>query len=206
MTEIVIATGNEGKLREFKRMLEPLGIGVVSQSELCPGLSVEETGTTFEENAFLKAEAVHKLTGRAAIADDSGMCIDALDGAPGVYSARYAGEDTPFSEKMRLLLKELENVPDEKRTARFTAHICYIDETGERIDVEESCEGTVGYAPAGNGGFGFDPIFMVGSRSFSEISDDEKDQISHRGKALRALTEKLKAAKSGGTEEKHANK
>lgn len=206
MTEIAIATGNAGKLREFKRMLEPLGISVLAQSELCPGLSVEETGETFEENAFLKADAVHRLTGRAAIADDSGLCIDALGGAPGVYSARYAGEATPFPEKMRLLLKELESVPDEKRTARFTAHICYINETGERIDVEENCEGTIGHAPSGDGGFGFDPIFMVGDRSFSEISDDEKDQISHRGKALRTLREKLKAAKSGGTEERYANK
>ena len=138
-----------------------------------------------------KAQAVHRLTGKAAVADDSGLCVDALGGAPGVYSARYGGEDLPHSEKIKLLLKELIQVPDEKRTARFVAHICYIGADGTRIDAEECCEGVIGHAPRGEGGFGYDPIFMVGDKSFAELSGAEKDAVSHRGKALRAFAQKL---------------
>ncbi len=185
MKQVVVATGNAGKLREFGRIFAPFGLETAAQKEVCPGLSVEENGTTFAENAFLKADAVHRQTGRAAVADDSGLCVDALDGRPGVYSARYAGEETPYPEKIQCLLAELDGVPDEKRTARFVAHICYIDEDGQRLDIEESCEGKIGYAPAGENGFGFDPIFLVGEKSFSELDDGEKDAISHRGKALR---------------------
>lgn len=152
---------------------------------------MEENGTTFEENSFLKANAVHQHTKTAVVADDSGLCVDALGGAPGVYSARYAGEDTPYPEKIRLLLEELKDIPDEKRTARFVAHICFIDENSNRIDVEGVCEGNIGYEPKGENGFGYDPIFMVGEKSFSELSDEEKDQCSHRGKALRELTKRL---------------
>lgn len=187
MKQVIVATGNAGKLREFGRIFAPFGLETAAQKEVCPGLSVEENGTTFAENAFLKADAVHRQTGRAAVADDSGLCVDALDGRPGVYSARYAGEETPYPEKIQCLLAELDGVPDEKRTARFVAHICYIDEDGQRLDIEESCEGKIGYAPAGENGFGFDPIFLVGEKSFSELDDAEKDAISHRGKALRAL-------------------
>ena len=132
--KVIAATGNMGKLREFARIFAPLGIEPAAQSEVCPGLSVEETGTTFAENAFLKADAVHERTGLAAVADDSGLCVDALDGAPGVYSARYAGEETPYPEKISRLLGELEGVPEERRTARFVAHICYIGADGARID------------------------------------------------------------------------
>ncbi len=187
MKQVIVATGNAGKLREFGRIFAPFGLKAAAQKEVCPGLSVEENGTTFAENAFLKADAVHRQTGRAAVADDSGLCVDALDGRPGVYSARYAGEETPYPEKIQCLLAELDGVPDEKRTARFVAHICYIDEDGQRLDIEESCEGKIGYAPAGENGFGFDPIFLVGEKSFSELDDAEKDAISHRGKALRRL-------------------
>ena len=139
--KVIAATGNMGKLREFARIFAPLGIEPAAQSEVCPGLSVEETGTTFAENAFLKADAVHERTGLAAVADDSGLCVDALDGAPGVYSARYAGEETPYPEKISRLLGELEGVPEERRTARFVAHICYIGADGARIDAEGTCEG-----------------------------------------------------------------
>ena len=189
--QVIVATGNKGKLREFARIFAPLGIEAVAQGDVCPTLKVEETGTTFAENAYLKAEAVHRLTGRAAVADDSGLCIDALDGRPGVYSARYAGEETPYPVKIARLLAEMERVPEGGRSARFVAHICYIGEDGHRIDVEECCEGEIGYAPRGERGFGFDPIFLVGERTFSELPDGEKDKISHRGKALRELARRL---------------
>ncbi len=190
--KVVAATGNPGKLREFERIFAPFGITVVSQKEVCPGLEIEENGNTFAENAFLKADGVFRAAGKAAIADDSGLCVDALGGRPGVYSARYGGEGLGYAEKINMLLEELRDVPREKRTARFVAHICYIDQNGRQMDVEESCEGWIGYAPKGEHGFGFDPVFMVGDRSFSELDDAEKDAISHRGKALRALVELLR--------------
>lgn len=185
--QVIVATGNAGKLREFSRIFAPYGIEAVSQKELLPDLEVEETGTTFAENAYLKAEAVHRLTGKAAVADDSGLCVDALGGAPGVYSARYGGADLSYPEKIKKLVGELGSLSVDLRTARFVAHICYIGTDGKRVDFEESCEGYIGAVPKGENGFGFDPIFMVGQKSFSELSGDEKDAISHRGKALRKL-------------------
>ena len=190
--QVIVATGNKGKLCEFERIFAPLGISVVAQGEVCPGLQVEETGTTFAENAFLKAQAVHERTGKAAVADDSGLCVDALDGRPGVYSARYGGEEMPYPEKMEKLVEELGCLPVDYRTAKFVAHICFIGADGTRIDVEGICMGYIGAEPKGENGFGFDPIFMVGDRSFAELSDSEKDRISHRGKALRELAERLK--------------
>lgn len=187
MKQVIAATTNAGKLREFSRIFAPHGIEVLGQDRLLPDLKVEETGTTFKENAFLKAQAVYRLTGHACVADDSGLCVDALDGAPGVYSARYAGEQTPYAEKIGILLQELKDVPKDKRSARFVAHICYVDGNGRRHDFEESCEGMIGYAPAGENGFGYDPIFYVGEQSFAQISDAQKDAISHRGKALQKL-------------------
>lgn len=189
---VIVATGNKGKLLEFERILTPLGFEVAAQGALYPDLKVEETGTTFAENAFLKADAVRRLTGQAAIADDSGLCVDALGGAPGVYSARYAGEETPYPEKNRLLLGELEGVPEERRGAQFVAHICFLGADGSRIDVECECPGKIGYAPQGGHGFGFDPVFFIGDRSFAELDDAEKDAVSHRGKALRELARQLK--------------
>ena len=190
---VIVATGNPGKLREFQRIFAPAGIETLAQKDLYPDLKVEETGGTFRENAFLKAQAVHRLSGCAAVADDSGLCVDALGGRPGVWSARYGCEDTPYPEKIRMLLEELREVPRQQRTARFVAHICYIAPDGERMEVEEACEGWIGYAPKGERGFGFDPIFYVGERSFSELSAQEKDAISHRGKALRKLERQLQA-------------
>ncbi len=189
--QVIVATGNAGKLREFTRIFAPFGIEVVGQKTLYPELEVEESGATFAENAFLKAQAVHALSGKAAVADDSGLCIDALGGRPGVYSARYAGEDTSYPEKMQRLLEELKEVPQGKRTARFVSHICFISEQGERIDAQGVCEGEIGFAPAGENGFGYDPLFYVGERSFAQLGGVEKDALSHRGKALRALVEQL---------------
>ena len=189
--KVIVATGNAGKMREFRRILEPLGFQVTSMKEEGIDVPIVEDGTTFAENARIKAMTVHQHTGEAVIADDSGICVDALGGRPGVYSARYGGEDLPHPEKIKLLLKELIQVPDEKRTARFVAHICYIGADGTRIDAEECCEGVIGHAPRGEGGFGYDPIFMVGDKSFAELSGAEKDAVSHRGKALRAFAQKL---------------
>lgn len=206
MSKVIVASGNVGKLREFKRIFAAYGIEAQAQSELLPELSVEETGTTFGENAYLKAAAVHESTGLAAVADDSGICIDAFDGEPGVYSSRYLGEHTPYSEKNRLILERLRGVPRQKRGAHYTAHICYIDESGKRVDFEQTCEGYIGLEPAGDGGFGYDPIFYVGERSFGEFSDSEKDAVSHRGKALRALADYLKTQNNGKGQSEYADK
>ena len=189
--KLVLATNNPGKVKEFARILEPLGIEVITQKQAGADLHVEENGETFAENARLKAMAVYRATGLPTVADDSGLCVDALDGKPGVYSARWYGEDTPYPEKNARLIAELEDVPQEKRTARFVAHItCVLSET-EVLDCEGICEGWIGYAPAGEGGFGYDPIFYVGQKSFGQMSAQEKDGISHRGKALRAMRECL---------------
>lgn len=188
---VIAATGNEGKIKEFARIFSIMGINVIAQKDVLQGLSVEETGMTFAENAFLKAYAVHQLTGKPAIADDSGLCVDALNGAPGVFSARYCGENASYKVKMQSLLNELKDIEKNKRTARFISHICYIDENGVRIDAEGTCEGTIGFEPRGNNGFGYDPIFYINGKSFAELKDSEKDAYSHRGKALKLLSKKL---------------
>ncbi len=190
--DFLIATHNMKKREELHRILSPLGISVFLDFEKGIELSdVEETGETFRENALLKARSGCKESGMPCIADDSGLVVDALDGRPGVYSARYMGESTPYSEKMAGLIKELEGVLDEKRTARFVsvAAVCFPD--GREYTVEGKCEGKIGYEPKGENGFGFDPVFMVGDRSFAQLSAEEKDSISHRGNSLRALKEKL---------------
>ena len=144
------------------------------------------------ENARIKAESGCRETGLPCIADDSGLCIDALDGRPGVYSARYAGgHDTPYSHKMAVLLDEMKDVPKEKRTARFISSVCCIFPDGRELVVEGKCEGWIGFAPEGDGGFGFDPVFFVGDRSFATFTPEEKDAVSHRGNSLRLLCEKL---------------
>ena len=166
---------------------------MVLASEICVDLTeVEETGETFEENALLKAVSGCRDAGIPCVADDSGLCVDALDGQPGVYSARYCGEETPYPEKMAHLIKELENVPPEKRTARFVSVAACAFPDGTSFTVRGECEGKIGYAPVGDNGFGFDPVFMVGEKSFAQLSAEEKDSISHRGNSLRKLSEKLK--------------
>ena len=179
----VMATHNPNKLLELQRILEPLHIEAAT-ADLC---DVEETGTTFAENAFLKARAACEQTGLPAVADDSGLAVDALDGVPGVYSARYAGPDATDTQRMEKLLDAIRDVPAERRTARFVSAICVVYPDGERIDVEGVCEGRVAFAPRGCDGFGYDPIFLVGDRTYAELSPAEKDAVSHRGKALREL-------------------
>ncbi len=188
----IIATHNMKKRNELARILEPLGVEVLTAEQAGVELTdVEETGTTFEENARLKSESGCKETGMPCIGDDSGLMVDALDGAPGVYSARYAGDHGNDPANIALLLENLKDVPDEKRTARFVCTVCCTYPDGREIVVSGKCEGKIGYEPKGDGGFGYDPVFMVGDKSFAELTAEEKDSISHRGNALKALAEAL---------------
>ena len=184
---IILATNNKNKVREVGEILSPMGYEVVSQSDAGIDIDVEENGTTFEENAFLKADAVHKLSGDICIADDSGLEVDYLNGEPGVYSARYAEP----GHRCQKVLDKLEGVPDEKRTARFVCCICFIGRDGTSKTFRGTCEGRIGHEKRGTNGFGYDPIFMVGDKSFAEISAEEKNGMSHRGAALRMLAEYL---------------
>lgn len=191
--KFIIATNNAKKLKELERILQPLGIDAVSAREAGVSLDeVEENGTTFAENAFIKANAAFKKTGMPSIADDSGLSVDALNGRPGVYSARYCGENATDEDRYNKLLEEMKNVPKDKRTAHFTSAICCIMSDNEKIEVEGICSGTISDTPNGNGGFGYDPIFEYNGKSFAELSADEKDKISHRGIALKKLQAELK--------------
>lgn len=189
--KLVIASNNKGKIREYKQLLEPMGYEVVSQSEAGIDLEVEETGATFAENSALKARAVYEKCSCAVLADDSGLSVDALNGEPGVFSARYGGLKTD-AERSALLLEKLRNVPDEKRAARFICTIHFIMQDGKEIAVEGHVEGKIGNKPVGENGFGYDPIFMYGDKSFAQIPADEKNSVSHRADALNRLLEKLK--------------
>lgn len=191
--DFLIATHNKKKREELHRILAPLGVNVYLASEKGIELrEVEETGVTFEENAMLKASSGCEDGNMPCVADDSGLCVDALDGRPGLFSARYHGEDTPYPEKISYLLDELKDVPDEKRTARFVSTVACVFPDGRNFVVRGECEGKIGYEMRGTNGFGFDPVFMVGEKSFAEFTADEKDAISHRGNSLRALAEELK--------------
>lgn len=190
--KFIMATNNAHKVIELSRILLPLGIEVVSAKDAGITLDdVEETGTTFAENAFLKANAAFQKTGIPAVADDSGLCVDVLDGRPGIYSARYGGDLATDSEKNAKLLDELKDVDNEHRTAHFTSAICCILEDGTRIEVEGICDGKIAFEPHGSGGFGYDPIFMYGEKCYAELSGEEKDAVSHRGVALRKLKAEL---------------
>lgn len=193
MTDFLIATNNSHKVEEFKRILKPLGINVLSAKEAGVDLGeVEENGTTFAENAKIKALSAFKISSMPSIADDSGLCVDALDGAPGVYTARYGGQDITQTERNALLLKNLEEYTGEDRTARFVCSICCVIDEENIIEVEGKCEGYIANAPSGSDGFGYDPVFLYkDSRCFGEISGEEKDKVSHRGVALRKLKEAL---------------
>lgn len=190
MTKMILATKNMHKLREFREILEPLGCHVISQDEAGIDADPEETGTTFEENSAIKARAVYEIAKCPVIADDSGLEVDALGGEPGVYSARYGGtrDDRAHND---LVLEKLSGVPDEERTARFVCAITYIDADGEESHFLGKFEGRIGYGERGSNGFGYDPIFMVGDISSAEMTPDEKNAVSHRGKALRLLAEHI---------------
>lgn len=188
----IIATHNSHKVTEFRRILEPLGIEVLSQSEAGIDADVIEDGTTFAENAEKKARAVSEAGNCIAIADDSGICIDAFGGAPGIYSSRFLGEDTSYTEKNAIILDRLKDVEKKDRGAHYVCSICCIFPNGDTIKTEGIFEGWMGYEAKGDHGFGYDPIFYVGDKSISEIPDDEKDKMSHRGKALRKFVVELK--------------
>lgn len=191
--KIIIATNNQGKVREFKAMLTPLGYEPVSLKDAGIVADVVEDGETFEENAHKKARAIYELCGCPVIADDSGLQVDFLDGAPGIYSARYAGEDATDKERCEKILSELEGVDEGMRSARFMCALyCIIDEEKE-FSVTGTLEGFIGTEMRGENGFGYDPIFMVDEeRSLAEMSAEEKNGISHRAAALKQLTDILR--------------
>ena len=186
----VIASNNQKKVEELERILKPLNVRAKTAAELGVELDdVEETGETFKENAEIKAVAAMKKTGLPAKADDSGLMVDALGGRPGVFSARYADTD---EEKIEKLLQELMETGSEDRTAHFVCVICCCFPSGEKIFAYGQCDGNIGYAPRGNNGFGYDPIFFVeGNKTFAELTETQKDAMSHRGKALKELSDQL---------------
>lgn len=189
---VILASNNKNKIREMAQILLPFGMEVISQHDAGADFEVEETGTTFRENAEIKAAAVYDKLHIPVIADDSGLVVDALGGAPGVYSHRFAGENASDRDRSLKVLSELENISSDNRTARFICEICYIDKNGEKHFFTGSCEGIIGTEERGENGFGYDPIFCVGDRTLAEMTDDEKNKISHRGNALRLLSKYLK--------------
>lgn len=191
---IVFATGNQGKMREIRQILEGMDVEILSMKEAGISMDIVEDGTTFEENAVIKAKAVASATKHIVLADDSGLEIDYLNKEPGIYSARYMGEDTSYDIKNANLIERLNGVEDEKRTARFVCAIAAALPDGQILTVQGVIEGRIAYEPKGSNGFGFDPIFYLpeyGCTS-AELSEEDKNAISHRGRALRAMKEKLK--------------
>ena len=190
--DFILATNNMKKLAEMQRILSPLGINVVTAKMLGKQLEdVEEDGKTFEDNAKLKARAACKEMNMPAIADDSGLCVDYLDGAPGIFSARFAGEHGNDEKNNELLLEKLDGVPLEKRTAHYVCAICCTFPDGREIVVRGECNGVIGFERDGHEGFGYDPLFLVDGKAFGRYTAEEKDKISHRGNALRLLTKEL---------------
>lgn len=194
MKKVVAATNNAKKLEEMNRILTHLGLEVVSLKSCGDFPEPVEDADSFMGNARIKALTAHKNTGLAAIADDSGLIVDALNGAPGVYSSRYAGEDATDADNNAKLLRELAEVPTGQRTARYACAIVFVDEDGTELEAFGTCEGSIGYEAAGQGGFGYDPYFLSADypgQTLAEVDADAKDAISHRGKALRDLVAKL---------------
>ena len=190
--DFILAANNMKKLAEMQRILSPLGINVVTAKMLGKQLEdVEEDGKTFEDNAKLKARAACKEMNMPAIADDSGLCVDYLDGAPGIFSARFAGEHGNDEKNNDLLLEKLDGVPLEKRTAHYVCAICCTFPDGREIVVRGECNGVIGFERDGHEGFGYDPLFLVDGKAFGRYTAEEKDKISHRGNALRLLTKEL---------------
>ena len=191
--KFVLASQNKGKLAEMQSILGKMGVDVVLQSDIDIKVEVEETGSTFAENAMLKARAVMLASGLPAIADDSGLCVDWLNGAPGIYSARYGGTEAKNDiERYQLLLRNMHGAMN--RAAHFHTDIVACFPNGDVLNAAGDCHGTIAYAPQGDGGFGYDPIFFVPElrKTFGQLTPEEKNKISHRGKALRNFEEKLK--------------
>ena len=186
--KIILASNNKNKLREIKDVLSPYGYEVISQAEAGADIEAEETGSTFEENAEIKARAVYDICHTPVIADDSGLTVDALFGAPGIYSARYA---EPGKRCLRIL-DEMKDIPEEKRSAKFVCVICYIGEDGSSRFFRGECSGRIGYEKRGENGFGYDPIFLYDTRTFAELTSEEKNRVSHRANALAKFEEFIK--------------
>ena len=191
---IILATHNKSKVKEISEMMSGSDITFVSLADAGINVEVEETGTTFEENALLKAREICKLSGKPTISDDSGLEIDALDGAPGIYSSRFMGEDTSYDIKNNALIEKLENVADPDRTARFRCCMALVLPDGREFVTEGAMEGIIAREPKGINGFGYDPILFIPeyNRTSAELSSEEKNNISHRGEALRKMIEVIK--------------
>ena len=194
MTKIIFATGNKDKLREIKEILSDCDVDIRSMKEAGINVDIVEDGKTFEDNALIKARAIAAHTDAIVLADDSGLEIDYLNKEPGIYSARYLGEDTPYSVKNANLIQRLEGVPEEQRTARFVCAIAAVLPDGRELTTRAAIEGRIGYDEKGKNGFGYDPIFYVPAfgKTTAELTEEEKNQVSHRGKALQLMKEELK--------------
>lgn len=192
--KIIFATGNQGKMKEIKAVFADFDGEILSMKEAGIVCDIEENGQTFEENALIKAKAIHELTDAIVLADDSGLEVDYLGKEPGVMSARYLGEETPYSIKNQKIMDRLDGVPKEERTARFVCAIAAVLPDGSSQVVRATIEGYIGYEERGKNGFGYDPIFMVPEyeKSTAELTMEEKNKISHRGKALKAMRELLR--------------
>lgn len=192
--KIIFATGNEGKMKEIRMILADLGVEVLSLKEAGIHADIIEDGTTFEENAIIKAKEIAKLTNQIVLADDSGLEVDYLNKEPGIYSARYMGEDTSYRIKNKNLVDRLENVPDEKRTARFVCAIAAAFPDGTILTTRGTIEGRIGYEEQGENGFGYDPIFYIPEYdcTCAQLPSELKNEVSHRGRALREMKKELK--------------
>ena len=190
---IIFATGNEGKMREIRLILADLGLPILSMKEAGAEPEIVEDGATFGENAEIKARAVWNLTGDIVLADDSGLVVDYIGGEPGIYSARYLGEDTPYEVKNRSIIERLKDAEGRERSARFVCNIAAMLPDGRVLHTEAVMEGLIAGEPAGNGGFGYDPILYLPEfgRTSAEITMEQKNEISHRAKALRAMKKAL---------------
>jgi len=193
MKKLIFATGNEGKMKEIRMILGDLDYEIYSMKEAGIDVDIVEDGKTFEENAIIKATEISKIANCVVLADDSGLEVDAMDKMPGIYSARYLGEDTPYSVKNQTIIDNLTGLPDEKRTARFVCAIAAAFPDGRVVTKRGTIEGIIGYEERGENGFGYDPIFFVPEygKTTAELSPEEKNKISHRGKALEMIKEEL---------------
>jgi non-canonical purine NTP pyrophosphatase, rdgB/HAM1 family len=194
MNKIIFATGNENKLKEIRQIMQDMDVEIISMKEASINIEIEETGTTFLENSYLKAKTIWDITGGIVMADDSGLVIDYLNGEPGLYSARYMGENTSYDIKNANILGRMKAAKGNERSARFIASIVCILPNGKELSVVETMEGIIADKVAGENGFGYDPILYLPDYdcTSAELSDNEKNKISHRGKALRLMREKLK--------------
>lgn len=197
LNRILFATGNEGKMKEIRKILDEYGIEAISLKEAGINPDIDENGTTFEENALIKAREISVLTGETAMADDSGLEVDYLDKQPGVFSARFMGEDTSYDIKNAFIMNKLEGIPEEQRTARFVCAIACVFPDGRNVVVRDTIEGVIAHEAAGENGFGYDPIFYVPEYgcTTAELTMEQKNKISHRAKAVRKAMDILVDAK-----------